>query len=151
MSSHNKTQGYFRLLARLNGLEEAFFLATGRKTGLRDLSRVRGELLHQINRAGGRLQVQDIADRTGRPTSTTAELAAKLCRDGYAFKMKVAGDGRGVWVVLSGKGRRAAASYERARRDLDRMVRGLVTGADMGRLEKAALQLEKYIRKGTQQ
>src|SRR5512136_1916428 len=104
----------FRVLEPLGRLEDAFFAAAGRKAGFGDFTRQRGGLLREIQAAGGRLQVQDAAERTARNKSAAAELIAKLCRDGYAFKMRVAGDGRGVWVVLTGKGRRAAAVFARA-------------------------------------
>lgn len=127
---------------------EEFFATAASKAGDRDLSRARGELLRQIQISGGRLQVQDIAERTGRTKSASAELAAKLCRDGYAFKLRVAGDGRGVWVVLSGKGRRAVALYSRISADLDRSIAGILTDREAARLAKLELQLESLITEG---
>jgi DNA-binding MarR family transcriptional regulator len=149
MSSLNHTKRIFRLFAQLDGLGAAFFAAAAIKTGDRELSRARGELLIEIQAAGGRLQVQDLAERTGRTKSAAAELIAKLCREGYVFKMRVAGDGRGVWVVLSGKGRRAAAIHSLVAADLDRAIRGMVTEMDIRRLEKLVLRIEQSIKKGT--
>jgi DNA-binding MarR family transcriptional regulator len=145
MSIHYRARRLLRLFTRLDELGEAFFAAAARKDGDRGLSRARGELLQHIQAAGGRLQVQDVAERTGRTKSASGELIAKLCRDGYVFKMRVAGDGRGVWVVLSGKGRRAAALTARIMVDLDRAIRGAVTDMDLARLEKLASQIEKTI------
>jgi DNA-binding MarR family transcriptional regulator len=138
----------FRVFGRLGRLEDWFFAAAGRKAGLDDFTRQRGGLLWEIREAGGRLQVQDAAERTGRNKSAAAELVAKLCRDGYTFKMRVAGDGRGVWVVLTAKGRRAATVFSRASSDLKRLVTGAVPGRDLERMERAALKLEKSIKRG---
>ena len=149
MSSLNRTKQIFRLFARLDGLGGAFYAAAAPVEGDRGLSRARGALLLEIQAAGGRLQVQDLAERTRRTKSAAGELIAKLCRDGYVFKMRVAGDGRGVWVVLSGKGRRAAAIHSRVAAELDRAIRGTVTETDLARLEKLALQTEGTITRGT--
>lgn len=151
MSSISRADLLFRLFRRLASLEESFYATAAlpaAEPGEQRLGRARGELLRQIQAGGGRLQVQDIAERTGRTKSTAAELAAKLCRDGYVFKMRVAGDGRGVWVVLSGKGRRAAARYRRTMADLNRSTGGILTDAVLARLETLALQIEKSIMKG---
>lgn len=140
----------FRVFGPLGRLEDEFFAAAGRKAGFDDFTRQRGGLLREIQAGGGRLQVQDAAERTGRNKSAAAELTAKLCRDGYAFKMRVAGDGRGVWVVLTGKGRRAAAVFTRAAADLQRLVDGSSTRKDLEQLERTAERLQTNIRKGMQ-
>lgn len=138
----------FRVFTRLGRLEDEFFAAAGRKSGFDDFTRQRGGLLREIREAGGRLQVQDAAERTGRNTSAAAELIAKLCRDGYAFKMRVAGDGRGVWVVLTAKGRRAAVVYSRAAADLKQLIAAAAPGNDLEQMDRTAGRLEQNIRRG---
>lgn len=138
----------FRVFGRLGALEGEFFAAAGRRAGFRDFTRQRGGLLREIRDAGGRLQVQDIAERTGRNKSAAAELTTKLCRDGYVFKMRVAGDGRGVWVVLTAKGRRAAAVFTEAEGDLEQLVSGSAPSRDLEQMDRTAGRLEKNIRKG---
>ncbi len=138
----------FRVFGPLGRLEDEFFAAAGRKVGFGDFTRQRGGLLREIQAAGGRLQVQDAAERTARNKSAAAELIAKLCRDGYAFKMRVAGDGRGVWVVLTGKGRRAAVVFARAAADLQRLVDGSSTRKDLEQMVRTAERLQQNIRKG---
>lgn len=145
MSNRDHTNRVFRMFDRLGGLQGSLFTKSAEKYGAGGLSRVRGELLLEIQTGGGRLQVQDVAERTGRTKSAAGELIAKLCRDGYVFKMRVAGDGRGVWVVLSGKGRRAAALTARIRTDLDRAIQGAVTEMDMAHLEKLARRIGQSI------
>ena len=141
----------FRSLARLVRLESEFYAVAGRRAGFGDFTRQRGELLCEIRLAGGRLQVQDAAERSGRNKSATAELVAKLCNEGYAFKLRVADDGRGVWVVLSAKGRRAADAYSRATADLERVVSGSSPPAALDRMLETAGLTERAIGKSLRQ
>ena len=97
---------------------------------------------------GGRLQVQDLAERSGRGKSTASALVVKLCRRGLVFKMKVAGDGRGAWVVLTEKGRRVSRAFTLTAKQTERTCWRDFSGKERLRMERSLAAIENNLTKG---
>jgi len=134
--------------SRILGLRDKIWEQGVRRSGMREVSWAQGELLAALEREGGRLQVQDLAEQTGRGKSTASALVAKLCRRGLVFKMKVSGDGRGAWVVLTERGRRVSRAWVQARAMMDRHCWGGFSLRQRSAFERSLTQIENNLEKG---
>jgi DNA-binding MarR family transcriptional regulator len=148
MDTNESRFDLFSGLSRILALREAIWERELHRRRMRDASWAQGRLLAELDRHGGRLQVQDLAEQTGRGKSTASALVAKLCRHGYVFKMRVAGDGRGAWVVLTEKGRMVSRAFNQTIKEVNRDCWGDFPEKERSRLERSIQHIERNLSHG---
>ncbi|HTY07523.1 MAG TPA: MarR family winged helix-turn-helix transcriptional regulator [Candidatus Edwardsbacteria bacterium] len=140
-----RQNGWCDRLAAVAGLRQRIWDREAARRGLGDASWAQGELVAAVEKEGGRLQVQDLAEKTGRGKSTASALVAKLCRRGLVFKMKVSGDGRGAWVVLTEKGKRMSQAWSQTSAMVDRRCWGGFSARERQWTEQMLTRIEKNL------
>jgi DNA-binding MarR family transcriptional regulator len=148
MQTNQSRLDLFSALSRVLALREAIWDRELRRRRMREVSWAQGRLLAALEGHGGRLQVQDLAEQTGRGKSTASALVAKLCRQGLVFKMKVSGDGRGAWVVLTERGQRVSRAFNRTLREVDQLCWKDFPKKERSRLERSIKHIEQNLSHG---
>ncbi len=138
----------FARLSRVLELRDKVWDLEQRRRRPNTLSWAQGELLAALEKEGGRLQVQDLAEKAGRGKSTASALVAKLCRRGLVFKMKVSGDGRGAWVVLTEKGRKVSLAFIQTIGVVERHCWKEIPERERLVAERSLRQIEQNLSKG---